>query len=122
MTQTTLSSLKVGGKFSVTTFTGLNIGQFTVSSATKTQFSAVKADGTEMVFDRKTGAQLNASNPKYANKAVDLMDAPVINRTPKPKAVPNAKAEEVHTSQPVEEAEEIEDDEDDEFSEVEEVE
>lgn len=75
-----LKNLKVGDKFSVTTFTGLNVGQYTVISCTKKEIRSLKADLQEIVFDRETGIQLNAPNPKYANKAVELMPFPTTKK------------------------------------------
>jgi hypothetical protein len=75
-TQKTIANIKKGEKFSMVSFTGMNLGQYEVTAVSKNQFKAVKTDGTELIFNKKDGEQANANNPKYANKAVDLMEAP----------------------------------------------
>lgn len=85
-TQETIKGIKKGDKFTMVSFTGMNLGQYEVTATSKTQFKAVKSDGTELVFNRADGTQANANNPKYANKAVDLMDAPE-RKAPAPKKV-----------------------------------
>ena len=91
-TQNTIKGIKKGDKFTMVSFTGMNLGQYEVTAVSKTQFKAVKSDGTELIFNRADGTQANANNPKYANKAVDLMDAPE-RKAPTPrKAAPKAEA------------------------------
>ena len=85
-TQDTIKGIKKGEKFTMVSFTGMNLGQYEVTATSKTQFKAVKTDGTELIFNRADGTQANANNPKYANKAVDLMDAPE-RKAPTPKKV-----------------------------------
>ena len=85
-TQETIKGIKKGDKFTIVSFTGMNLGQYEVTAVSKTQFKTVKSDGTELVFNRKDGTQANAKNEKYANKAVDLMDAPE-RKAPAPKKV-----------------------------------
>lgn len=95
-TQNTIKGIKKGEKFTMVSFTGMNLGQYEVTAVSKNQFKAVKADGTELIFNRADGTQANANNPKYANKAVDLMEAPERKApTPRKAAAPkkNAKAE-----------------------------
>lgn len=91
-TQDTIKGIKKGDKFTMVSFTGMNLGQYEVTAVSKTQFKAVKTDGTELIFNRADGTQANANNPKYANKAVDLMDAPE-RKAPTPRKV-TPKAEE----------------------------
>ena len=92
-TQNTIKDIKKGAKFTMVSFTGMNLGQYEVTAVSKTQFKAVKTDGTELIFNRADGVQANANNPKYANKAVDLMDAPE-RKAPTPrKATPKADTE-----------------------------
>lgn len=74
--QDTIKGIKKGEKFTMVSFTGMNLGQYEVTAVSKTQFKAVNAKGDELIFNRKDGVQANAKNPKYANMAVDLMDAP----------------------------------------------
>lgn len=96
-TQDTIKGIKKGDKFTMVSFTGMNLGQYEVTAVSKTQFKAVKTDGTELIFNRADGVQANANNPKYANKAVDLMDAPE-RKAPTPrKAAEPKKAEAVKT-------------------------
>lgn len=90
-TQNTIKGIKKGDKFTMVSFTGMNLGQYEVTAVSKTQFKAVKADGTELIFNRADGAQANANNPKYANKAVDLMDAPE-RKAPTPRKAAPQKA------------------------------
>lgn len=57
-------------------FTGMLLGEQEVSAATKDTLTILKKNGDELVFDKKTGLQLNANNAKYANKVVHPEDAP----------------------------------------------
>lgn len=84
LTQDTIKGIKKGDKFTIVSFTGMNLGQFEVTAVSKTQFKTVKSNGDELVFNKADGTQANANNPKYANKAVDLMDAPE-KKVPAPK-------------------------------------
>lgn len=52
-------------------FTGMLIGTFEVSDKTDSTISIIDRKGRELVFDRKTGKQVNASNSRFANK-IDL--------------------------------------------------
>ena len=70
----TLKTAKVGDKVTMLTFTGMNLGQFEVTKASKTKLAIMKKDGTQAEFSRETGVQTNANNPKYANKIVDPID------------------------------------------------
>lgn len=89
-TQDTIKGIKKGDKFTVVSFTGMNLGQYEVTAVSKTQFKTVKAKGDELIFNRADGTQANANNPKYANKAVDLMDAPE-RKSSKPKKAKSSK-------------------------------
>ena len=89
--QNTIKDIKKGDKFTMVSFTGMNLGQYEVTATSKTQFKAVKTDGTELIFNRADGNQANANNPKYANKAVDLMDAPE-RKAPTPRKATEKKA------------------------------
>jgi len=75
-TQKTIKDIKKGNTFSMVSFTGMNLGQFEVTAVSKSQFNAVKADGSELIFNRADGTQANAANAKYANKAVDKLPIP----------------------------------------------
>lgn len=49
-------------------FTGMLIGVFKIAKQTKTQITVEAANGATLKFDRKTGAQIGAKNPKFANR------------------------------------------------------
>lgn len=72
----TLKTAKVGDKVTMLTFTGMNLGQFEITKAGKTKIAIMKKDGTQAEFNRETGLQSNANNPKYANKVVDPIPEP----------------------------------------------
>ena len=72
----TLKTAKVGDKVTMLTFTGMNLGQFEITKASKTKIAIMKKDGTQAEFSRETGVQTNADNPKYANKVVDPIAEP----------------------------------------------
>lgn len=54
-------------------FTGIKLGVFPVESTTKKTITVLKKNGDEMVFDRKTGKQVNVEEGKerYANSIVE---------------------------------------------------
>ena len=81
---------KKGEKVVLLGFTGMRIGEFVATVGTKEEIHIQKADGTVLVFDRKTGIQKNMpeGKEKYANRVVDPADAPA----PKAKAEPKAPA------------------------------
>lgn len=49
-------------------FTGMLIGVFKIAKKTKTYISVETARGQVLKFDRKTGIQVDAKNPKFANR------------------------------------------------------
>ena len=51
----------------VRAFTGMLIGVFKIHKQTKTTLTVCKADGSELKFDKKTGKQIGAKNPRFAN-------------------------------------------------------
>lgn len=51
----------------VRAFTGMLIGVFKIHKQTKTTLTVKKADGSELKFDKKTGKQIGAKNPRFAN-------------------------------------------------------
>lgn len=61
--------VKKGDKVILKGFTGVKLGLFVVDSATKKTVTVIKRNGDEMVFDRKTGRQINVEEGKerYAN-------------------------------------------------------
>ncbi len=78
-----LSKVKVGETVAILGFTGMRLSDLKVTGVTKTHIKVAKADGSEMIFDKKTGKQTNVpvEKEKFANKAVLLEDAP--ERTPR---------------------------------------
>ena len=52
----------------VRAFTGMVIGLFKVVKETKTKLGIVTAKGDKLIFDKKTGLQINANNPRFANR------------------------------------------------------
>lgn len=50
------------------TFTGMVIGEFEIVKQTKTKLGVVTKDGNKLIFNRMTGLQTNAKNPKFANR------------------------------------------------------
>lgn len=49
-------------------FTGMLIGVFKIVKQTKTYIAVETADGKTLKFDKKTGIQMDAKNPKFANR------------------------------------------------------
>lgn len=64
---------KKGDKVIVKGFTGIKLGVFEVISTTKKTITVLKRNGDEMIFDIKTGKQMNVEEgkEKYANSAMD---------------------------------------------------
>lgn len=105
--------LKKGDKVILKGFTGIKLGVFEIAAATKKTVTVTKKNGDEMIFDRKTGRQVNVEEgkEKYANSIIEddgSFVAPATRGASRKKVAKKAaKAEEA------EEAEE-EDDEDEE--------
>lgn len=61
-----------GDKVILKGFTGIKLGVFPVASTTKKTITVLKKNGDEMVFDRKTGKQVNVEEgkEKYANSII----------------------------------------------------
>ena len=119
----TLKNAKVGDKVTMLTFTGMNLGQFEVAKASKTKIAIIKKDGTQAEFSRETGEQLNANNPKFANKIVDPIPeaekkAPAKKKAEKKadekaeKKAPKKAAKKVEKVEIEEDAEDFDEDED----------
>ena len=64
---------KKGDKVILKGFTGIKLGVFTVESSTKKTISVLKKNGDEMIFDRKSGKQINVEEGKerYANSIIE---------------------------------------------------
>lgn len=65
--------LKKGEKVILKGFTGIKLGVFPIESATKKTVTILKKNGDELVFDRKTGKQVNVEEgkEKYANSIIE---------------------------------------------------
>ena len=65
--------LKKGDKVILKGFTGIKLGVFEIDSATKKTVTILKKNGDEMIFDRKTGTQVNVEEGKerYANSIIE---------------------------------------------------
>ena len=64
---------KKGDKVIVKGVSGIKLGVFEVASATKKTITVNKKNGDEMIFDRKTGRQVNVEEgkEKYANSVME---------------------------------------------------
>ena len=65
--------MKKGDKVIVKGFTGIKLGVFPVESTTKKTITVLKKIGDEMIFDRKTGKQVNVEEgkEKYATSIME---------------------------------------------------
>ena len=102
-------------------FTGIKLGVFEIASATKKTVTIVKKNGDEMVFDRKTGRQINVEEgkEKYANSIMEDDGSFVAPSTrgaarKATKKAPKAKSAPAEDEDDEEELEDDEDDEDEE--------
>lgn len=96
-------------------FTGIKLGVFEVTAATKKTLTLTKANGDELIFDRKTGKQINVEEgkEKYANRIIEddgSYVAPTRSGAKKKAAKKPAKKQ----PEPVEEEDEDEDEEEEE--------
>lgn len=110
--------VKKGDKVALVGFTGIRLADVEVSAVSKTQIKVMKKDGAEMIFDKKTGVQANLpeGKEKYANKIMDLKDAPVNKPKSKKEAKPAKPKKESKVQVVVEPVEDDDfDDEDDDF-------
>lgn len=113
--------LKKGDKVILKGFTGIKLGVFEITSVTKKTVTIVKRNGDEMIFDRKTGRQVNVEEgkEKYANSIMEddgSFVAPSTKGASRKKAAKKAPAKPA----PVEEDEEEEDEADEDEEEDEE--
>jgi outer membrane biosynthesis protein TonB len=85
-----VNQLNKGEKAILLGFTGIRLAEVEIAKATKKEFTVIKANGDEMIFNRETGIQTNVAEgkEKYANKLVHPDDAPA----PKAKKAPAKKA------------------------------
>lgn len=65
--------LKKGDNVILKGFTGIKLGVFQITGATKKTLTITKRNGEEMIFDRKTGKQINVEEGKerYANSIME---------------------------------------------------
>lgn len=65
--------MKKGDKVILKGFTGIKLGLFEVAAVTKKTITVMKKNGEEMIFDRKTGKQVNVEEGKerYANSIME---------------------------------------------------
>lgn len=104
---------KNGDSVIVKGFTGIKLGVFTVESTTKKTITVMKKNGDEMIFDRKTGKQINVEEgkEKYANSVMEDDGSYVAPSTKKSSKKTKAAKPAKKSKKPVEPEEE--DDEDD---------
>lgn len=105
--------LKKGDKVILKGFTGIKLGVFEIAAATKKTVTIIKKNGDEMIFDRKTGRQVNVEEgkEKYANSIIEddgSFVAPATRGASRKKA-----AKKVVKAEEAEEADEDEEDEED---------
>lgn len=96
-------------------FTGIKLGVFEVVSATKKTITINKKNGDELIFDRKTGKQINVEEgkEKYANSIMED-DGSFVAPSTKGATKKSAKKPVKKVKPEPEEDEDFEDDEDDE--------
>lgn len=104
--------LNKGDKVIVKGFTGIKLGVFEIASATKKTLTVLKKNGDELIFDRKTGKQINVEEgkEKYANSIIED-DGSFVAPTRKAKAAKPAKKAPKAKPEPEEDDEEDEDEE-----------
>lgn len=59
---------KKGRTIEVFAFTGMRLGDLEVIKETDKTIKAIRGDGRELIFDKKTGLQTNCKNPRFANR------------------------------------------------------
>lgn len=110
--------LQKGDKCIVKGFTGIKLGVFEVAAASKKTVTVMKRNGDEMIFDRKTGRQVNVEEgkEKYANSIMEddgSYTAPQRGNK-KTAAAPAKKADKKAKPAPIEEDEEEDEEDEDE--------
>lgn len=110
--------LNKGDKVILKGFTGIKLGVFEIKSTTKKTLTIIKANGDELVFDKKTGKQINVEEgkEKYANSIIedDGSFVPPTRKKTEKKSTKAAPAKKSNKQPEPEEDEDEEDDEDDE--------
>lgn len=110
--------VKKGESVIVKGFTGIKLGVFEVAKADKKTVTVLKKNGDEMIFDRKTGRQINVAEgkEKYANSIMEddgSYVAPTASKKSKKASKPVTKK-----AKPEPEADEDEDEDEEEEEEV----
>lgn len=111
--------LNKGDKVILKGFTGIKLGVFEIKSTTKKTLTIIKANGDELVFDKKTGKQINVEEgkEKYANSIIED-DGSFVPPTRKKTEKKTAKAAPKKVKPEPEEVDDDIDDDDDEEEEV----
>lgn len=107
-----MTELKKGDKVILKGFTGIKLGVFEIASATKKTVTVIKKNGDEMIFDRKTGRQVNVEEGKerFANTIMEDDGSFVAPSTRGASRKAAAKKAAKAKPAPVEEDEEVEED------------
>lgn len=105
--------LKKGEKVILKGFTGIKLGVFEVTAVTKKTITINKKNGDEMVFDKKTGKQINVEEGKerYANSIMEddgSYVAPSTKSASKKKAVKKPASKKAVVEEPEEDEDEEE--------------
>lgn len=105
--------LKKGEKVILKGFTGIKLGVFEVTAVTKKTITICKKNGDEMVFDKKTGKQINVEEGKerYANSIMEddgSYVAPSTKSASKKKAVKKPANKKTAVEEPEEDEDEEE--------------
>ena len=105
-------NMKKGDSVILKGFTGIKLGVFEVSGATKKTLTITKRNGEEMIFDRKSGKQINVEEGKerYANSIMED-DGSYVAPSTKGAAKKTAAKKPSKKAAPVEEDEEDEEEE-----------
>lgn len=113
-----IANLKKGDSVILKGFTGIKLGVFQVTAATKKTVTILKKNGDEMIFDRKTGKQTNVEEgkEKYANSIMEDDGSYVAPATRGASKKSSKKVPAKKTPAPVD-SDEDEDDEDEELDE-----
>lgn len=113
-----LINRKKGETVHMYAFTGMHLGEFTITAADKTTVSITQKNGRVTKFDRETGKQLDAKTPRCASRITEEEEAPKAKKT----SVKKAKSDEAPAKKPAKKTAkkkvEVEPEEEDEYEEV----
>lgn len=73
---TNLINRKKGETVHMYAFTGMHLGEFTITGADKTTVSITQKNGRVTKFDRETGKQLDAKTPRCASRITEEEEVP----------------------------------------------